>query len=91
MQKGRSWLENRIVLELGSGTGLVGLVAGALGAQVYITDQMFAIHPLYYLCLNRPTSSPLLEIMHTNVEMNKLTSSVAVAELNWSAWPSIVL
>ncbi|KAI0637751.1 putative methyltransferase-domain-containing protein [Trametes polyzona] len=32
-------LKGKTVLELGSGTGLVGLVAGKLGAQVCITDQ----------------------------------------------------
>ncbi|EJF63020.1 hypothetical protein DICSQDRAFT_83873 [Dichomitus squalens LYAD-421 SS1] len=32
-------LEGKTVLELGSGTGLVGLVAGHLGARVWITDQ----------------------------------------------------
>jgi NhaP-type Na+/H+ or K+/H+ antiporter len=31
------------VLELGSGTGLVGLVAGYLGACVCITDQAYVI------------------------------------------------
>jgi predicted nicotinamide N-methyase len=34
-----STLEGLNVLELGSGTGLVGLVAGYLGARVCITDQ----------------------------------------------------
>ncbi|KAI0773826.1 putative methyltransferase-domain-containing protein [Fomes fomentarius] len=37
VQKGA--LEGRNALELGSGTGLVGLVAGILGARVWITDQ----------------------------------------------------
>ncbi|PIL36720.1 hypothetical protein GSI_00409 [Ganoderma sinense ZZ0214-1] len=32
-------LKGKTVLELGSGTGLVGLVAGHLGARVWITDQ----------------------------------------------------
>ncbi|KAH9943016.1 putative methyltransferase-domain-containing protein [Epithele typhae] len=35
----RGALEGKVVVELGSGTGLVGLVAGRLGAQVWITDQ----------------------------------------------------
>jgi len=35
----RGSLKGKKVLELGSGTGLVGLVAGALGATVCITDQ----------------------------------------------------
>ncbi|KAI0959386.1 hypothetical protein AcW1_004223 [Taiwanofungus camphoratus] len=35
----RGSLKGKSVLELGSGTGLVGLVAGVLGASVCITDQ----------------------------------------------------
>ncbi|KAI0347028.1 hypothetical protein BDW22DRAFT_1321329 [Trametopsis cervina] len=35
----RGPLEGKCILELGSGTGLVGLVAGKLGATAYITDQ----------------------------------------------------
>jgi hypothetical protein len=34
-------LQGMNVLELGSGTGLVGLVAGHLGARVCITDQAY--------------------------------------------------
>ncbi|KAH9051861.1 putative methyltransferase-domain-containing protein [Lactarius vividus] len=37
-QRGKA-LQGLNVLELGSGTGLVGLVAGYFGARVYITDQ----------------------------------------------------
>ena len=33
------------MLELGSGTGLVGLVAGHLGARVCITDQAYVFFP----------------------------------------------
>jgi predicted nicotinamide N-methyase len=40
---GRSALQGKTVIELGSGTGLVGLVAGFLGAQVRITDQRSAV------------------------------------------------
>lgn len=44
-----SQLNRMSVLELGSGTGLVGLVAASLGATVHITDQ---------LCVHPPTTSP---------------------------------
>lgn len=38
---GKGWgsLAGKTVLELGSGTGLVGLVAAMLGGHVWITDQ----------------------------------------------------
>ena len=37
----RGSLQVKRILELGSGTGLVGLAAGLLGADVWITDQAF--------------------------------------------------
>ncbi|KAH7931371.1 hypothetical protein BV22DRAFT_999032 [Leucogyrophana mollusca] len=37
--RGSNYIKGRKILELGSGTGLVGLVAGALGGEVQITDQ----------------------------------------------------
>ena len=40
---GLNSLEGKIVVELGSGTGLVGLVAALLGAQVYVTDQAYVV------------------------------------------------
>ncbi|TFY80064.1 hypothetical protein EWM64_g3949 [Hericium alpestre] len=39
-QRGLNSLSGTNVIELGSGTGLVGLVAARLGAHVWITDQM---------------------------------------------------
>ncbi|KAK0231138.1 putative methyltransferase-domain-containing protein [Armillaria fumosa] len=39
VQQDRSFLQDKTVLELGSGTGLVGIVAARLGAQVWVTDQ----------------------------------------------------
>ncbi|KDQ64981.1 hypothetical protein JAAARDRAFT_117033 [Jaapia argillacea MUCL 33604] len=38
-RRGRESLRGKTILELGSGTGLVGLVAGILGGSVWITDQ----------------------------------------------------
>ncbi|KIM83873.1 hypothetical protein PILCRDRAFT_818882 [Piloderma croceum F 1598] len=64
---GPEFVKGKTVLELGSGTGLVGLIGAALGAgAVWITDQ-----------------APLLDIMSHNVLLNKLTSNVTVSELNW--------
>ncbi|KAG1820553.1 putative methyltransferase-domain-containing protein [Suillus subaureus] len=37
--RGIGYLQGKKIVELGSGTGLVGLVAGALGGTVWITDQ----------------------------------------------------
>ncbi|EAU84618.2 hypothetical protein CC1G_00137 [Coprinopsis cinerea okayama7 len=68
VHKGPTHLRNRNVLELGSGTGLVGLVAGLFGnCKVWITDQ-----------------SPLLPIMQRNVLLNDLNDNVVVAELDWA-------
>lgn len=41
VKRGSSFVQGRTILELGSGTGLVGLVAGKLGGNVWITDQAF--------------------------------------------------
>ncbi|KAK7060266.1 Protein-lysine N-methyltransferase efm6 [Paramarasmius palmivorus] len=66
-RKGPEYLRGKNVVELGSGTGLVGLIAAMLDAgQVWVTDQ-----------------APLLEIMRKNVYMNCLTSKCTVAELDW--------
>ncbi|ESK93785.1 hypothetical protein Moror_1065 [Moniliophthora roreri MCA 2997] len=66
-RKGPAYLRGRNVLELGSGTGLVGLIAAMLDARhVWVTDQ-----------------APLLDIMEKNVAMNSLTSKCTVAELDW--------
>ena len=40
----RGSLQGKRILELGSGTGLVGLAAGLLGADVWITDQAFVCY-----------------------------------------------
>jgi len=39
VRRGRDYWKGKRVLELGSGTGLVGLVAGYLGAHAVLTDQ----------------------------------------------------
>ncbi|KAF8639867.1 hypothetical protein AX17_001122 [Amanita inopinata Kibby_2008] len=39
VKRGSEYLKDKVVVELGSGTGLVGLVAGRLGAKAWITDQ----------------------------------------------------
>ncbi|KAG5644571.1 hypothetical protein DXG03_008145 [Asterophora parasitica] len=66
-KRGPGYVRGRTILELGSGTGLVGLVAARLGCEsVCITDQ-----------------APLLDIMRRNVRANALEESVSVAELNW--------
>jgi len=41
VQKGTDFVSGRNTIELGSGTGLVGLLAGILGGKVWITDQSF--------------------------------------------------
>ncbi|KAH6915181.1 putative methyltransferase-domain-containing protein [Coprinopsis sp. MPI-PUGE-AT-0042] len=68
IHRGPAYLRNKNILELGSGTGLVGLVAGMLqgDCRVWITDQ-----------------SPLLPIMKRNVALNEVENNVTVAELDW--------
>ncbi|KAG8919112.1 hypothetical protein FRC02_001868 [Tulasnella sp. 418] len=64
---GRNLVKGKRCLELGSGTGLVSLVAAKLGSKVSIaTDQ-----------------SPLLDLIRHNVEINDLGHFVQVSELNW--------
>lgn len=67
VHRGPSYLQDRHILELGSGTGLVGLVAAKLGAsKVTVTDQL-----------------PLLEIMQRNINLNSLGQIVVSKELDW--------
>ncbi|GJJ07389.1 hypothetical protein Clacol_001591 [Clathrus columnatus] len=56
------------VIELGSGTGFVGIVAGLMQAKnVWITDQ-----------------KQLLDLMQSNVNLNGLNDNVKVEELDWA-------
>ncbi|KAG5651714.1 hypothetical protein H0H81_007719 [Sphagnurus paluster] len=74
VQRGAAYVRGRTILELGSGTGLVGLVAAKLAhsdasagdGHVWITDQ-----------------APLLDIMRRNTRENALEEQVSVAEFNW--------
>jgi len=71
VQLGPEYFRGKTIIELGSGTGLVGLVVGTFrNADVWITDQ-----------------APLLEIMKHNVTLNHLEATVKVAELNWGTSP----
>ncbi|KAJ3743364.1 putative methyltransferase-domain-containing protein [Lentinula detonsa] len=67
IKRGSELLQGRRVVELGSGTGLVGLIAAKLGAgRVWITDQ-----------------APLLDIMQQNLSLNSLQRNCIAAELDW--------
>ena len=93
---GHDFLRNKSIVELGSGTGLVGLVAGKLGAvDVCITDQAFVVsgslwfsmiliekENLWSSLFSSPYR-PLLPLMEENVALNGLSGLVSVAELNW--------
>jgi hypothetical protein len=61
-----STLEGLNVLELGSGTGLVGLLTGYLGARVCITDQAY---------VSLPTPTPLSPWQGQDIMHNGLSSS----------------
>ena len=80
------------MLELGSGTGLVGLVAGYLGARVCITDQAYVIKfnhlmviltTCFFFLYAADFKSPLIPIMERNILLNGLQSHVTAAELDW--------
>lgn len=74
------------MLELGSGTGLVGLVAGMLGADVCITDQACVPAPIpRRFDVDGVHVRPLLPSMERNVALNNLSDCVSVLELNWSS------
>ena len=62
-------LKGSTVLELGSGTGLVGFVAAAMGARVLVTD----------------IEGPVLENLRRNVEQlpQDIKNNITVAELKW--------
>lgn len=47
LELGRVEIEGKSVIELGAGTGLVGIVAAMLGAKVTITDRQPALDSLY--------------------------------------------
>jgi predicted nicotinamide N-methyase len=78
-------LQGLNVLELGSGTGLVGLVAGFCGARVYITDQACARLSLSKVLrfITVSNSRPLMPIMERNIALNNLQANVTAAELDW--------
>ena len=59
------------VLELGAGCGLFGLVAGALGADVVMTDY---------------TATLVANLAH-NVELNGLQARVRVRQFDWTVQP----
>lgn len=87
VRQGRDYWRGKRVLELGSGTGLVGLVAGYLGAHTVLTDQRSA--SLLVCCqINQKMTDyesrrPILELMRENARLNGLQESVEVLELNW--------
>lgn len=60
-------LENKHVVELGSGTGIGGLTAAALGASVLLTDGSTAVLPL----------------LEANVKINRLDHTAKVKRLRW--------
>jgi len=70
-QNARKRLKNKVVLEIGSGTGLCGIVAALCGAKkVYLTDREEALH-----------------VIQMNFEANKqalINCEIVVVPLNWN-------
>lgn len=83
--RGEKYCTGKTILELGSGTGLVGLVVGKLDGKVWITDQASVSTPRPWFIMRDSLKlhRPLLGIMQANVKLNQLESSVIVSELNW--------
>lgn len=67
LEKTPTFINNKTVIELGAGTGLLGLICSKLGAKVVITDQ-----------LNR--LKQINENLNLNSTLN---TSVSVIELDW--------
>ncbi|XP_026157995.1 protein N-lysine methyltransferase METTL21A [Mastacembelus armatus] len=69
LELGKVELKGKVAIELGAGTGLVGIVAALLGANVTITDREPALD---FLSANVKTNLP-----------PDLQGSVVVSELTW--------
>lgn len=82
---------NKSIVELGSGTGLVGYLVHALaleGCKVFVTDQDVML-PLMRenLVLNFPSSTPPSQDSNTTTSPGVATGFVSVAELDWGTTP----
>lgn len=71
LELGQVEVRGKAAIELGAGTGLVGIVAALLGAQVTITDR-------------KPALELLSTNVQANVPAN-LQSAVSVSELSWGS------
>lgn len=63
-----SSVRSRSILELGAGTGVVGLTLAKLGAEVTLTD----------------FETEVLELIRRNAAANDLTSAIHIRELDWA-------
>eukprot|EP00322_Chrysochromulina_rotalis_P007483 CAMPEP_0115852670 /NCGR_PEP_ID=MMETSP0287-20121206/13115_1 /TAXON_ID=412157 /ORGANISM="Chrysochromulina rotalis, Strain UIO044" /LENGTH=272 /DNA_ID=CAMNT_0003306737 /DNA_START=314 /DNA_END=1132 /DNA_ORIENTATION=- len=80
-------------LEIGAGTGAVGIFAAALGARATVTDKMIAraaAQPVSYsadghMDVLSGTSDVLLELLQSNVDANQQSAAhrIRVAPLDW--------
>lgn len=69
LEKRKPLIQNKTVIELGAGTGLVGMVAALLGGNVIITDRQKA---LKYINTNVENNADVLSKLH-----------IKVADLTW--------
>ncbi|KAK2750639.1 dolichyl-diphosphooligosaccharide--protein glycosyltransferase subunit 1 [Myotisia sp. PD_48] len=68
-------LIGKTIIELGSGSGLVGLAVArgcTIDSSIYVTDQI-----------------PMLPLMQQNIALNSMTDSVHAAVLDWGDMPAL--
>ena len=69
--------KNKIILDVGSGTGIVAIVAAKMGGQVYATDYL----------------ESCIDLIRQNVALNQLQDQVQILQLDWNEphlWPTKV-
>jgi predicted nicotinamide N-methyase len=70
-------LKDKVIVDVGSGTGIVAIAAASMGAKVYACDYI----------------DTCVQLMQENVHLNNLEERVTILQLDWNQpylWPSKV-